>query len=101
MMARARDLASAGGHEPRIDPAESVFMSILLGHEKELAELRKRIGGLASSGGEEVGVAGQCMSSGVEGGGGVGGRTLSDAEGGARVDDNPSEDERTRPKGGR
>jgi hypothetical protein len=44
MMARARDVASAGGHEPRLDPAESVFISILLGHEKELAELRRRSG---------------------------------------------------------
>jgi hypothetical protein len=42
MIGRARELASAGGYDVRIDPSESVFMSILLGHEKELAELRGR-----------------------------------------------------------
>jgi hypothetical protein len=44
MMSRAREFSSAGGHEPRIDPTESLFISILLAHEKELAELRKRGG---------------------------------------------------------
>jgi hypothetical protein len=70
MMARARDVASAGGHEPRIDPAESVFMSILLGHEKELAELRGRSGGRASPGVRESGER--------EGGGAGGGASSSE-----------------------
>jgi hypothetical protein len=41
MMLKARGHASAGGFDVRIDPTESVFISILLENEKKLAELRK------------------------------------------------------------
>ncbi|MGC9445105.1 MAG: hypothetical protein ACP5E9_09310 [Candidatus Methanospirareceae archaeon] len=43
LMDKARGLASAAGYDPRTDPMESVFMSILVGLEKEIAELRSKI----------------------------------------------------------
>ena len=43
LMDKARGLASAAGYDPRLDPMESVVMSILVQMEKELEELRKKI----------------------------------------------------------
>jgi DNA repair ATPase RecN len=43
LMDKARGLASAAGYDPRLDPMESVFMSILVELEKEIAELRKKV----------------------------------------------------------
>jgi hypothetical protein len=43
LMDKARGLASATGYDPRTDPIESVFMSILVELEKEIAELRKKV----------------------------------------------------------
>jgi hypothetical protein len=43
LMEKARMHASAASYEARIDPAESMFMSILLEQEKEIRELRKKI----------------------------------------------------------
>ncbi len=42
-MDKARNLASAAGYDPRLDPMESVFMSILVGLEKEIEELRAKV----------------------------------------------------------
>jgi hypothetical protein len=42
-MDKPRGLASAAGYDPRTDPMESVFMSILVELEKEIEELRKSI----------------------------------------------------------
>ena len=42
LMDKARGLASAAGYDPRLDPMESVVMSILVQMEKEIEELRKR-----------------------------------------------------------
>jgi hypothetical protein len=42
-MDKARGLASAAGYDPRLDPMESVVMSILVELEKEIEELRKKI----------------------------------------------------------
>lgn len=42
-MDKARCLASAAGYDPRLDPMESVFMSILVELEKEIEELKERI----------------------------------------------------------
>ena len=41
MLRKARLHASAGGYDLRLDPTESIFISILLEHEKELSALRK------------------------------------------------------------
>lgn len=41
MMRRARLHASAAGYDVRLDPSDSVFISILLEHEKELRSLRR------------------------------------------------------------
>jgi hypothetical protein len=46
LMDKARGLASAAGYDPRLDPMESVFMSILVELEKEIEELEKRIAAL-------------------------------------------------------
>jgi hypothetical protein len=43
LMEKARMHASAASYEARIDPVESMFMSILLEQEKEIGELRKKI----------------------------------------------------------
>ena len=43
LMAKARRHASAAGYNPRMNPMESFFMSILLEMEKELNELKKRL----------------------------------------------------------
>jgi hypothetical protein len=43
LMDKARRLASAAGYDPRLDPMESVFMSILVELEKEFEELRKKV----------------------------------------------------------
>ena len=43
LMDKARGLASAAGYDPRLDPMESVVMSILVQLEKEIAELRKKV----------------------------------------------------------
>ena len=43
LMDKARGLASAAGYDPRTDPMESVFMSILVGLEKEIEELRGKV----------------------------------------------------------
>jgi DNA repair ATPase RecN len=43
LMEKARGLASAAGYDPRLDPMESVYMSILVGLEKDIAELRRKI----------------------------------------------------------
>lgn len=42
-MDRARTHASAASYDTRVDPVESLFMSILLEQEKELVELRKKL----------------------------------------------------------
>ncbi|MGC9445098.1 MAG: hypothetical protein ACP5E9_09275 [Candidatus Methanospirareceae archaeon] len=42
-MNKARGLASAAGYDPRLDPMESVYMSILVGLEKEIEELKERL----------------------------------------------------------
>jgi hypothetical protein len=42
-MNKARGLASAAGYDPRTDLMESVFMSILVGLEKEIEELRAKV----------------------------------------------------------
>jgi hypothetical protein len=43
LMEKARMHASAASYEARVDPVESIFMSILLEQEKEIGELRKKI----------------------------------------------------------
>ncbi|HDS45696.1 MAG TPA: hypothetical protein ENN68_06355 [Methanomicrobia archaeon] len=43
LMNKARGLASAAGYDPWLDPMESVYMSILVGLEKEIAELRAKV----------------------------------------------------------
>jgi DNA repair ATPase RecN len=43
LMERARQHASAAGYDARVDPVESLFMSILLEQEKEIEALRKKI----------------------------------------------------------
>jgi DNA repair ATPase RecN len=43
LMDKARGLASAARYDPRLDPMESVVMSILVELEKELEELRKKV----------------------------------------------------------
>ena len=43
LMEKARMHASAASYGARVDPVESVFMSILLEQEKEIGELRKKI----------------------------------------------------------
>jgi len=43
LMEKARMHASAASYEARVDPVESMFMSILLEQEKEIGELRKKI----------------------------------------------------------
>jgi hypothetical protein len=43
LMDRARTHASAASYDTRVDPVESLFMSILLEQEKELVELRKKL----------------------------------------------------------
>ena len=43
LMERARMHASAASYDTRTDPVESLFMSILLEQEKEIAELRKKL----------------------------------------------------------
>ncbi len=43
LMDKARGLASAAGYDPRLDPMESVVMSILVELEQEIAELRKKV----------------------------------------------------------
>jgi len=45
LMNKARMHASAATYAISMDPTESAMMSMLLEHEKELARLRKRIGG--------------------------------------------------------
>jgi hypothetical protein len=46
LMDRARTHASAASYDTRVDPVESLFMSILLEQEKEIEELRKKLGAL-------------------------------------------------------
>jgi len=43
LMEKARTHASAASYDPRLDPMESVFMSILVALEKEIEELRKKV----------------------------------------------------------
>ena len=43
LMEKARLHASAASYDARVDPVESIIMSILLEQEKELGELRKKI----------------------------------------------------------
>ena len=43
LMEKARMHASAASYDARIDPTESMFMSILLEQEKEIGDLRKKI----------------------------------------------------------
>jgi len=43
MMMDARRHASACSNAARLNPTESLLMSIILEHEKELSELRKRL----------------------------------------------------------
>ena len=43
LMEKARMHANAASYEARVDPVESMFMSILLEQEKEIGELRKKI----------------------------------------------------------
>jgi DNA repair ATPase RecN len=43
LMDRARTHASAASYDARVDPVESLFMSILLEQEKEIEELRKKL----------------------------------------------------------
>jgi DNA repair ATPase RecN len=43
LMDRARTHASAASYDTRVDPVESLFMSILLEQEKEIEELRKKL----------------------------------------------------------
>jgi hypothetical protein len=43
LMDRARMHASAASYDTRVDPIESLFMSILLEQEKEIGELRKKL----------------------------------------------------------
>jgi hypothetical protein len=43
LMDRARMHASAASYDTRVDPVESLFMSILLEQEKEIDELRKKL----------------------------------------------------------
>ena len=45
LMNKARMHASAATYAIRMDPTESALLSMLLEHEKELARLRKGIGG--------------------------------------------------------
>ncbi len=43
LMEKARMHASAASYEARVDPTESMFISILLEQEKEIGELRKKV----------------------------------------------------------
>jgi hypothetical protein len=44
MMTRARNHASACSNAVRLNPTEAMIMAIILEHERELAELRKKMG---------------------------------------------------------
>jgi hypothetical protein len=44
MMTDARKHASACGNAVRLNPTEALLMAIILEHEKELTELRKKVG---------------------------------------------------------
>jgi hypothetical protein len=44
MMTEARRHASACSNAVRLNPTEALLMAIILEHEKELTELRKKIG---------------------------------------------------------
>ena len=44
MMTDARKHASACGNAVRLNPTEALLMAIILEHEKELTELRKKTG---------------------------------------------------------
>lgn len=43
MMTKARLHASAGSNAVRLNPTEALLMAVILEHEKEIAELRKKI----------------------------------------------------------
>ncbi|MBN1456007.1 MAG: hypothetical protein JW945_07135 [Methanomicrobia archaeon] len=43
LMGKARAHASAASYDARVDPSESLFMSILVEQERELAELRTEL----------------------------------------------------------
>ncbi len=43
LMEKVRMHASAASYEARVDPTESMFISILLEQEKEIGELRKKV----------------------------------------------------------
>jgi hypothetical protein len=43
MMTNARKHASAGSNAARLNPTEALLMAVILEHEKELSELRKKI----------------------------------------------------------
>jgi hypothetical protein len=42
MMDKARRHSAASSYDARADPTDSIFMSILLEHEKELCELKEK-----------------------------------------------------------
>lgn len=44
LMSKARKHSSAASYSIQADPTESMFVSILLEHEKELGELREKAG---------------------------------------------------------
>ena len=46
LIEKARRHASAASYDARVDPVESLIMSILLEQEKEIEQLRKKIGGV-------------------------------------------------------
>jgi selenocysteine lyase/cysteine desulfurase len=43
LMEKARKHSSAASYGPKLNPAESMFMSILLEQEKEIHELRRKL----------------------------------------------------------
>ena len=44
MMDKARKHSAASSYDARADPTDSMFMSILLEHEKEIGELKEKDG---------------------------------------------------------
>ncbi|UCH89527.1 MAG: hypothetical protein JSV49_02455 [Thermoplasmata archaeon] len=44
MMTKARQHASACGNAVRLNPTEALLMAVILEHERELSELRKKMG---------------------------------------------------------
>jgi len=58
LMNRARMHSSAATYAISLDPTESALLSMLLEHEKELLDLRKKLGGREGDEGGEDGLLG-------------------------------------------